>query len=84
MLKELAEDSEEWLELVDETLELFVDNPNDTRLELHELLGKLKGRSAISVTDDIRIVFRWVNKGVVKLIRVGDHEKVYGIKRKRE
>jgi addiction module RelE/StbE family toxin len=57
---------------------IFRKNPLDTRLSNHKLKGKLNGKWAFSVTDDIRIVYEWKTKNVVRFLAIGRHEKVYG------
>ncbi len=38
----------------------------------------MKGKWAFSITDDIRIVYEWKTKNVVRFLAIGGHEKVYG------
>lgn len=52
-------------------------NPNDTRLDNHELRKHLKDKWAFSVTDDIRIVYEWVGKTTVRFLAIGGHSDVY-------
>ncbi|MDR3424801.1 MAG: type II toxin-antitoxin system mRNA interferase toxin, RelE/StbE family [Alphaproteobacteria bacterium] len=59
-------------------LELFQDDPLHASLQNHALEGRLKGRRAIAVDDDLRIVFRdHKNHSEVTLIAVGSHQRVY-------
>jgi len=61
-----------------ETLELFVNNPFDTRLKTHKLTGKLKGLWALSVDYDCRLVFKFIKENdVILLIDIGTHDEVY-------
>ena len=66
--------------MVDQALFRFSRNPSDTRLSNHALSGKLYGFWSFSVTDDLRIVYRWKGKNLVQLLVVGIHQKVYGDK----
>jgi mRNA-degrading endonuclease YafQ of YafQ-DinJ toxin-antitoxin module len=59
---------------------IFRKNPLDTRLRNHKLSGKLIGKWAFSITDDIRIVYEWKAKNMVRFLAVGRHEEVYGKK----
>ncbi len=61
-----------------EALELFTENPFDTRLKTHRLTGKLKGLWALSVDYDCRIVFKFLKEtNEVLLIDIGSHDEVY-------
>lgn len=52
-------------------------NPNDTRLDNHELRKHLRDKRAFSVTDDIRIVYEWLGKTTVRFLAIGRHSDVY-------
>ncbi len=59
-------------------LELFSDNPFDSRLKTHKLTGKLDGLWALSVDYDCRIVFKFLKTpDEVLLIDIGSHDEVY-------
>ena len=62
---------------ITKAVDRFVRNPQDTRLELHPLKKRLKGKYAIGVTDDIRIVFEWLGKNSVRFLAIGPHYKIY-------
>ena len=64
-------------ETVDICVERFKRNPQDTRLDNHELTKKLLGRWAFSITDDIRIVYEWLRKNEVRFLAIGGHLQVY-------
>ena len=55
----------------------FKKNPQDSRLENHPLTKKMTGKWAFSITDDIRIVYRWTNKTTARFLEIGPHSKVY-------
>ena len=63
--------------LVEQRIVLFRNNPNDTRLDNHPLRKRMEGRWAFSVSDDIRIVYRWIGKTTVRFLAIGPHETVY-------
>ena len=63
--------------LVDAAVSYFRKNPSDTRIENHELHGRLRGKWAFSVTDDIRIVYEWLGKMTVRYLAIGKHPTVY-------
>jgi addiction module RelE/StbE family toxin len=81
-LNNLLSDIPDLKEGVDLAASLFSKKPTDTRLELHPLKRRLKGKYAISVTEDIRIIFEWLDKRTVRFLAIGPHSKVYpGYKR---
>lgn len=63
---------------VDKALALFWQNPLAPELCSHSLKGAMKGMRAISVTFDLRIVFREEGRyALVYMIQVGSHDEVY-------
>ncbi|MBI4064797.1 type II toxin-antitoxin system mRNA interferase toxin, RelE/StbE family [Candidatus Gottesmanbacteria bacterium] len=58
-------------------IQWFRRNPFDTRLRNHKLYGHLEGRCAFSITDDIRIVYRWRGNATAQFLDIGGHEKLY-------
>lgn len=63
--------------IVDQKVIWFSRNPDDTRLENHPLKKPMTGKWAFSITDDIRIVYKWVSKTTVRFLSIGPHVKVY-------
>lgn len=60
------------------TLQQFTENPHERRLRNHALRGALEGKRAISVTSNIRILFK--EEGTYKyvtILDVGTHNQVY-------
>lgn len=68
----------EMVSLVETAINRFRNNPKDTRLEVHALGKRMKGKHAFSVTDDVRIVFEYLGKKTVRFLAIGTHEEVYG------
>jgi len=63
---------------VDETISLFLIDPYTPRLRNHALLGILKGSRAISVTNDLRILYQMEGEHVTVLfLDVGRQGQVY-------
>ena len=62
---------------VDKRVIWFQKNPDDTRLDNHPLTKRLKGKWAFSITDDIRIVYEWKSKNLVRFLAIGPHTRVY-------
>jgi len=76
--KELILTEPEQKVVIWDQINLFRRHPLDTRLRNHELKGKLRGKWAFGITDDIRIIYEWKTKNVVRFLVIGRHEKVYG------
>ncbi len=51
-------------------------NPFDPALHTHGFTGKLKGKSACSLTYDLRIVFE-LTAETIHLLDIGTHDEVY-------
>jgi len=56
---------------------LFRDNPNDPRLHIKALKGRLKGISSFRVTRSYRVLFAWKDKENVLLYEIGDRKFIY-------
>lgn len=63
--------------LIEQSIRLFRKNPEDTRLANHALKRRLSGRWAFSITDDIRVIYEWRGKKLVRFLAIGTHETVY-------
>ena len=60
------------------TLELLELNPRHPSLRLHDLGGRLKGLSSVSINISYRIVLELVIKDEeIILINIGSHDQVY-------
>lgn len=60
------------------TLELLELNPKHPSLRLHDLEGRLKGMSSVSINMSYRIVLELEIKGKeITLINIGKHDQVY-------
>jgi len=64
-------------ELLSEKVEWFRANPNDPKLKLHPLGGKLKGLLAFSLTHNKRVTLMFFGKRVALFVDVGPHDDVY-------
>jgi len=60
-------------------LELFINDPFDSKLKTHKLSGKLKGLWSFSIEYDLRVVFFFTNDKPKKAVFVdmGTHDEVY-------
>jgi mRNA interferase YafQ len=57
-------------------LRRFAADPRDPVLRTHRLRGDLDGFWALSVDDDLRVLFRW-DAEVALLVTIGSHDEVY-------
>ena len=60
-------------------LELFINDPFNSKLKTHKLSGKLKGLWSFSIEYDLRVVFYFTNDKPKKAVFVdlGTHNEVY-------
>jgi len=76
-LKKLLEKSPELRFSIQKRIDLFCSNPLDTRLANHALRKRLLSKWAFSITDDIRIIYRFRGKSTVQFLAIGTHRAVY-------
>ena len=76
-LSRLLEEQPELSPEIDKRVKWFVNNPEDTRLDNHALRENLEGKCAFSITEDIRIVYEWLGKTMVRFLATGVHVEVY-------
>jgi mRNA-degrading endonuclease YafQ of YafQ-DinJ toxin-antitoxin module len=62
-----------------EKVEVFIENPYDSRLKTHKLSGQLEGLSSFSIAYDLRVVFYFTKEKPTKavFIDIGNHDEVY-------
>lgn len=77
MYRQLIDEYPTMTDKVFQGVEWFKNNPNDTRLDNHALTKRLNGKWAFSITNDIRIVYKWLGKTTVRFLAIGGHKKVY-------
>lgn len=53
--------------------EIFRENPFDSSLRTHKLTGKLKDFWSFSISQEHRIIFEFVDNGVVWFHSIGNH-----------
>jgi mRNA-degrading endonuclease YafQ of YafQ-DinJ toxin-antitoxin module len=53
---------------------LFRKNPFNPQLKTHKLGGSLSGFWAFSITHSHRIIFEFVDSGVVRFYQIGPHD----------
>jgi len=64
-------------QFVDDTLELFLEDPLHESLRGHPLKDKWVKYRSITADDDLRLHFREVNKDTILFVAVGKHEQLY-------
>ena len=77
MYSAVLEKKPELKEEVFKRVNWFRRRPDDQRLDNHALRKRMNGKWAFSITDDIRIVYEWKTKNVVRFLAIGGHKKVY-------
>lgn len=78
MLADLIEADPSLEQEVIQSVKWFRNNPGDTRLNVHPLRRRMKGKWAFDITGDVRIVFEPQGKHRVRFLTIGGHEVVYG------
>lgn len=63
-------------EKIKKKIKLFTNNPKHPSLKLHKLKGKMVEDWSFSVENNLRIVFTYVEEGVL-LVDIGSHDEVY-------
>lgn len=76
-LEDLLVESSDLEKEIEKNISRFKNNPNDTRLDNHPLKKSMEGKWAFSITDDIRIVYKWTNKTTARFLAIGPHSQVY-------
>lgn len=60
-----------------ERLNIFIENQQDERLQIHKLYGKFKNLKSINVTGDTRAVFEEIVSGKIEFTAIGSHSELY-------
>jgi addiction module RelE/StbE family toxin len=79
--KQLAEASDEIKAALEDTIELFLEEPHHPALRNHALKEKFSGYKSIDVTRDYRAVFKQTTRGeqtVIEFYLLGTHKELYG------
>lgn len=63
-------------EKVSANLKLLETDRNNPKLKLHKLTGNQKENWAISIEENIRLIFCYIPEGIL-LLAIGKHEEVY-------
>lgn len=74
--KKLAKKNLRLSQKIKEKILIFQENPTHPTLKLHKLQGGPYSNWSFSVAEDIRIIFSYVEDGVI-FVDIGKHEDVY-------
>ncbi|MCD6570701.1 MAG: type II toxin-antitoxin system mRNA interferase toxin, RelE/StbE family [Deltaproteobacteria bacterium] len=58
-------------------LDVFIEAPFTSQLKTHKLSGRLEGLWAFSISNDQRVIFKFLDKDKVLFIDIGSHDEVY-------
>ncbi len=76
-LKKIKRKDEKVFKLFRTRTKIFVADPFDPRLGTHKLKGRLLGRYAFSLTESLRVIFRFKTPTTILLIALGSHDQMY-------
>ena len=74
--KKIVKKNKQLQNLIEEKIELFIADKNNPSLRLHKLEGNLRAYWSISIEQNLRIVFTYLDENVA-FIEIGSHEEVY-------
>ena len=63
---------------VRERINIFIQDPFNSKLENHSLHGEYEGFRSINITGDIRLIYELLNDGTARLGLIGTHHELYG------
>lgn len=58
-------------------IDIFINNTNDPRLNVHRLSGSLKDLWSFNISGDVRVIFDRSYGDVVILVDIGNHSELY-------
>jgi addiction module RelE/StbE family toxin len=58
-------------------LEIFLSNPFHDSLNNHPLRGEFKDSRSISITGDIRAIYRIIDEDNILFVTIGSHSELY-------
>jgi addiction module RelE/StbE family toxin len=62
---------------IQKQLQLFSVNPKHPSLRIHKLTGSMNNVWSLSVTESIRMVYRFINEDTAYFVDIGTHNQVY-------
>lgn len=60
-----------------ERRDIFLKDPYDPILNNHALHGKYVGYRSISVSGDVRVIYKFLDKNTVIFVEMGTHSNLY-------
>jgi addiction module RelE/StbE family toxin len=61
---------------IQKQLQLFSVNPKHPSLRIHKLTGSMNNVWSLSVTESIRMVYRFINEDTAYFVDIGTHDQV--------
>ena len=58
-------------------LEILCNNPKHPLLNIYRLKGELRDFYSFSLVGDLRVRFKWIDKNIIRLYKIGTHNQVY-------
>lgn len=58
-------------------LDIFILNHMDERLDNHPLMGEWSGYRSISITGNMRAIYKQEDKDVARFVEIGTHSQLY-------
>ncbi len=63
--------------LFEQSMALFIQNPQEPSIRTHRLHGILADHYAFSVDFDCRVIFKKISEDTILLVDIGNHDEVY-------
>lgn len=76
-LKRIKQKDKKLTKRIQKQLLIFDSNPQHPSLRLHKLTGKKENAWSISITMNIRMIYRTINADTVYFVDIGTHDEVY-------
>lgn len=61
---------------IQKQLQLFSVNPKHPSLRIHKLTGSMNNVWSLSITESIRMVYRFINEDTAYFVDIGTHDQV--------
>ena len=60
-----------------ERLKIYIEDENNSLLNIHSLQGQYKGLWSFNVSSDIRVIFDTSEENLTILVAIGSHSELY-------
>ena len=82
LIKRVVEDAKKLpkniIDVLEEKLILFQENPFNPALNNHALKGSMRDYRSINITGNYRLIYEFRDDDIVRLINIGTHSELYG------